>query len=190
MNFTEWISLTPAERELERHSWHVFEPGYWHSIAYQAAAHFAREFASRPQVKRIFKSLYHGEELIVAVQTELSPAPVANLPESYAGFRVLQFAGRTPDGVLVDVHPATESLTIAPSSAPSSPGPALGEKEYEVLTPEGEIDFNVSLRLSSELEELIRNKPKKLVVDLSRVSYIDSSGLSVLVKGVQKVQSY
>src|SRR4051812_17973085 len=118
MNFTEWISLTPAERELERHSWHVFEPGYWHSIAYQAAAHFAREFASRPQVKRIFKSLYHGEELIVAVQTELSPAPVANLPESYAGFRVLQFAGRTPDGVLVDVHPATESLTIAPARLP------------------------------------------------------------------------
>jgi hypothetical protein len=105
MTFNEWISLSDAERESERHNWHVFEPGYWHAIASEAAARFAAEFGATPHVRRIFKSLYHADELIVAVQTDVSPQDSVPLPESYAGFRVLQFAGQTPEGVLVDVGP-------------------------------------------------------------------------------------
>src|SRR5437762_5608769 len=37
---------------------------------------------------------------------------------------------------------------------------------------------------------MIAKKPKHLVVDLSRVTYMDSSGLAVLIEGMQKVQEY
>jgi hypothetical protein len=105
MNFNEWLSLSDAQRESEKSNWHVFEPGYWHSIANEAAARFAAEFASASHVHRICKSLYHADELIVAVQTDLLPPNTIPLPASYLGFRVLQFASQTPDGVLVDVAP-------------------------------------------------------------------------------------
>jgi len=37
---------------------------------------------------------------------------------------------------------------------------------------------------------LIKDKPEKLVIDLSNVSYIDSAGLAVLIDGMQKVEAY
>jgi hypothetical protein len=109
MNFSEWVSLSDADRESERKNWQVFEPGYWHSIAVEAAARFAVEFGATPHVQRVFKSLYSGDELIVAVQIDLPPPETAPLPASYLGFRVFQFAGNTPAGVLVDPGPPSES---------------------------------------------------------------------------------
>jgi hypothetical protein len=105
MTFNEWISLPETGRDSERSSWHVFEPGYWHAIASEAAARFAAEFGRKPHVQRVCKSLYRAEELIIAVQTDVSPQESVALPESYAGFRVIQFASQTPEGVLVDVGP-------------------------------------------------------------------------------------
>ena len=55
---------------------------------------------------------------------------------------------------------------------------------------EGEIDLHVSPGISASMKSLIADKPKQLVVDLSRVSYIDSSGLAVLIEGMQNVSSY
>ncbi len=109
MNFSEWNSLSDAEREAEKQNWHVFEAGYWHSIASEAAARFAVEFGSTRHVQRVCKSLYRSDELIVAVQTDLTPPELATLPESYLGFRVLQFASKTPEGVLVDVGPPSKA---------------------------------------------------------------------------------
>jgi hypothetical protein len=37
---------------------------------------------------------------------------------------------------------------------------------------------------------MIDKKPKQLVVDLSRVAYIDSAGLAALIEGMQKVEAY
>ena len=54
-------------------------------------------------------------------------------------------------------------------------------KEKNVLPLAGEIDLNVSPRIASTFSEMIRKKPSRLVVDLSRVTYIDSSGLGTLV---------
>jgi hypothetical protein len=105
MTFGEWISLSDSEREAERRTWHVFEPGYWHTLATEAAARFAAEFGATSHVRRVCKSLYRAEELIVAVQTDVPPTESVPLPEWYDGFRVVQFAGKTPDGVLVDVGP-------------------------------------------------------------------------------------
>ncbi len=59
-----------------------------------------------------------------------------------------------------------------------------------VLPLEGEIDLHVSPRIAASLNALIKEKPTQLVVDLSQVSYIDSSGLAVLIEGMQNVNGY
>ena len=66
---------------------------------------------------------------------------------------------------------------------------ALPESK-NVLPLEGEIDLHVSPRVSQKLGELIQAKPSRVVVDLSRVTYIDSSGLAVLISGMQDVEEY
>ena len=59
-----------------------------------------------------------------------------------------------------------------------------------VLPLEGEIDLHVSPRVAASLAALVEQKPERLVVDLSKVSYIDSSGLAVLIEGMQNVEAY
>jgi anti-sigma B factor antagonist len=59
-----------------------------------------------------------------------------------------------------------------------------------VLPLEGEIDLHVSPRVTAALGAMIEQKPQRLVVDLSAVSYIDSSGLAVLIEGMQNVEAY
>jgi anti-sigma B factor antagonist len=62
--------------------------------------------------------------------------------------------------------------------------------EPNVLPLEGEIDLHVSPRVSAALGAMIDQKPPRLVVDLSNVTYIDSSGLAVLIEGMQNVEAY
>jgi anti-sigma B factor antagonist len=59
-----------------------------------------------------------------------------------------------------------------------------------VLPLEGEVDLHVSPGIAASLNEMIKEKPQQLVVDLSRVSYIDSSGLAVLIEAMQNVTAY
>jgi anti-sigma B factor antagonist len=59
-----------------------------------------------------------------------------------------------------------------------------------VLPLEGEIDLHVSPRVAASLEAMIADKPPRIVIDLSRVNYIDSSGLAVLVEAMQNVEEY
>jgi anti-sigma B factor antagonist len=59
-----------------------------------------------------------------------------------------------------------------------------------VLTLEGEIDLHVSPRISEKLKSMLAQKPKQLVVDLSRVTYVDSSSLAVLIEAMQNVEKY
>ena len=40
------------------------------------------------------------------------------------------------------------------------------------------------------MRTMIENKPKQLVIDLTKVTYLDSSGLAVLIEGMQNVQKY
>jgi anti-sigma B factor antagonist len=62
--------------------------------------------------------------------------------------------------------------------------------EPNVLPLEGEIDLHVSPRVSAGLAAMIDQKPRRLVVDLSKVTYIDSSGLAVLIEAMQNVEAY
>ena len=58
-----------------------------------------------------------------------------------------------------------------------------------VFSPEGAIDLHVSPELRASLRAIIDDeKPKRLVVDLSRVPYIDSSGLAVLIGAMQSLE--
>ena len=59
-----------------------------------------------------------------------------------------------------------------------------------VLPLEGEIDLHVSPTVMAALNMMIEKKPKRLVVDLSRVTYIDSAGLAAFIEGMQKVEAY
>jgi anti-sigma B factor antagonist len=59
-----------------------------------------------------------------------------------------------------------------------------------VLPLEGEIDLHVSPRVALSLGAIIEQKPARVVVDLSKVTYIDSSGLAVLIEGMQNVEAY
>ncbi len=59
-----------------------------------------------------------------------------------------------------------------------------------VLPLEGEIDLHISPNITATLNRMIEKKPKQLVVDLSRVTYIDSAGLAALIEGMQKIEAY
>lgn len=59
-----------------------------------------------------------------------------------------------------------------------------------VLPLKGEIDLHVSPRIASSIQTMLAEKPKQVVVDLSEVTYIDSSGLAVLIEGMQNAAAY
>ena len=59
----------------------------------------------------------------------------------------------------------------------------------KVFSPNGAIDLHVSPELRASLREIIdEEKPKRLVVDLSQVPYIDSSGIAVLIGAMQSLE--
>jgi anti-sigma B factor antagonist len=66
----------------------------------------------------------------------------------------------------------------------------MTEHSPNVVPLEGEIDLHVSPQIGARLAAMIKQKPAKLVVDLSQVTYIDSSGLAVLIEAMQNVGSY
>lgn len=55
---------------------------------------------------------------------------------------------------------------------------------------EGELDLHVAPEIAATLNPIIAESPVRLVIDLSRVTYIDSSGLAVLIRAVQDVETY
>jgi anti-sigma B factor antagonist len=57
-----------------------------------------------------------------------------------------------------------------------------------VFSPEGAIDLHVSPEMRASLRALIDEKPKRLVVDLSKVPYVDSSGIAVLIGAMQSLE--
>jgi anti-sigma B factor antagonist len=59
-----------------------------------------------------------------------------------------------------------------------------------VLPLDGEIDLHVSPNVAATLSAMIEKRPKRLVVDLARVTYLDSSALAVLIDAMQTVEAY
>jgi anti-sigma B factor antagonist len=58
-----------------------------------------------------------------------------------------------------------------------------------IFTPQGAIDLHVSPELRASLRTIIdEEKTKRLVVDLSGVPFIDSSGIAVLIGAMQSLE--
>jgi anti-sigma B factor antagonist len=64
------------------------------------------------------------------------------------------------------------------------------KRSANVLPLDDEIDLHVSPGIAEVLRELSAKKPKLLIVDLTNVTYLDSSGLAVLIEGMQNAREY
>jgi anti-sigma B factor antagonist len=57
-----------------------------------------------------------------------------------------------------------------------------------VCVMEGEININTAVQLRKDFEEIIKNNDKKVLMDFSAVSYVDSSGLATLIEMLQRLK--
>jgi anti-sigma B factor antagonist len=58
-----------------------------------------------------------------------------------------------------------------------------------LVTPIGDVDLARSPSLRSRLGKILGESPTRLVVDLSQVPYMDSSGVATLVEAVQQCRA-
>jgi len=64
------------------------------------------------------------------------------------------------------------------------------QPEPAIVSLEGEIDLHESPNVRESLRLLIDQKIHRIYVDMSQVTYIDSSGLAVLIDAMQRIASY
>jgi anti-sigma B factor antagonist len=55
---------------------------------------------------------------------------------------------------------------------------------------DGEVDLHRAPEIRAALAVLLAQKPPRLVIDMTGVSYIDSSGLALLIETLQRVVDY
>ena len=55
---------------------------------------------------------------------------------------------------------------------------------------QGDIDLHVSPAITASLNAMIKKKPERIVIDLSRATYIDSAGMAALILAMQDVEAY
>src|SRR5215831_3923919 len=68
--------------------------------------------------------------------------------------------------------------------------PVSRQHRANVLPLKGEIDLHVSPALTQSLNAMTEKKPERIVIDLSRATYIDSAGLAALILAMQTVEAY
>lgn len=59
-----------------------------------------------------------------------------------------------------------------------------------LLAVEGQVDMHTSPELRGKLREALERKAAPVVVDLTKVGFIDSSGLATLIEALQAVGKY
>ena len=62
--------------------------------------------------------------------------------------------------------------------------------DITIFNIDGDIDINSSPEMREAFEDIANAKTMKIVVNLSNVSYVDSSGLATLVEMLKKTRSY
>ena len=65
----------------------------------------------------------------------------------------------------------------------------IDQNEMTLLKIEGELDANTAPELRPALDALIAEHPKRVTVDLSSLSHIDSSGVGALVSLYKRVRA-
>jgi anti-sigma B factor antagonist len=68
--------------------------------------------------------------------------------------------------------------------------PVQHQHRPNVLPLEGDIDLHVSPAVTESLNAMIKKKPERIVIDLSRATYIDSAGMAALILAMQEVEGY
>ena len=71
-----------------------------------------------------------------------------------------------------------------------SPMADVSIPEPNVLVLEGEIDLHESPRVRQAVQQLLEENPARVFIDFSSVSYIDSSGMAVLIEAMQRINAY
>ena len=66
----------------------------------------------------------------------------------------------------------------------------MSRPEPTIIPLEGEIDLHESPNVRESLRPSIEKKIPRVYVDMSEVSYIDSSGLAVLIDAMQRIANY
>src|SRR5215468_8696008 len=74
------------------------------------------------------------------------------------------------------------------NASPATPVPL--QHQPNVLSLQGEIDLHVSPALTESLNAMTQKKPERIVIDLSRATFIDSSGLAALILAMQNIEAY
>jgi anti-sigma B factor antagonist len=72
----------------------------------------------------------------------------------------------------------------------SPAGQVLRQDRANVLAIEGDIDLHISPAVTEALDAMIKKKPDRIVIDLSRATYIDSAGVAALMLAKQEVEAY
>ena len=66
----------------------------------------------------------------------------------------------------------------------------LRQHRPNVLPLEGDIDLHVSPAVTASLNAMIKERPERIVINLSRATYIDSAGVGALILAMQEVEAY
>src|SRR5256885_12674314 len=72
----------------------------------------------------------------------------------------------------------------------STATPVLRQDRANVLAIEGDIDLHISPAVTEALNAMIKKKPERIVIDLSRATYIDSAGVAALILAMREVKEY
>jgi anti-anti-sigma factor len=67
---------------------------------------------------------------------------------------------------------------------------AVSQPEPAIIALEGEIDLHESPNVREMLRPHIEAKARRVFIDMAEVSYIDSSGLAVLIDAMQRIANY
>ena len=62
--------------------------------------------------------------------------------------------------------------------------------DVAVLSINGEVDMFSSPQARNAIMELVKKRVPKVIVELSEVTYMDSSGVATLIEGLQLCQKY
>jgi anti-sigma B factor antagonist len=68
--------------------------------------------------------------------------------------------------------------------------PATTPAQNGILALEGEVDLHRAPEIREKLVEFVDRKVPRLLVDLSKVTYVDSSGLALFIETLQRVKAY
>lgn len=67
----------------------------------------------------------------------------------------------------------------------------ISEKDgISICKVDGEIDINTAPQVKTKFDNLIREKKEKIIINMEKVNYIDSSGLATLVELLKNFRKY